>query len=101
MEGVKLDEEVVCRPLDSPDVKGIVMSPPIFSTRASSFPIRRRSSWSLDLEFLTPCRPLGTRIRFGNTQSVPERLQAEHGLDLSHLIFRCRQCVQLRGLRSD
>jgi hypothetical protein len=54
--------------------------PPIFSTSTSSFLMRMRSSSSLDLWFLLPCRPLALiRVRFGNTQSMPDLLQAVHG----------------------
>lgn len=73
-------DEVVDRPPGALDVKKLGALPPIFSTSTSSFPMRLRSSSSLDLWFLLPCRPLAlTRVRFGNTQSMLDRLQAAHG----------------------
>ena len=68
-------------------------SPPSFPTRPSSRCSRCAISAFRALD--PPCLPLGLKGRLGNIHSTLERRQAEHGLALSHLTFRCRQLVQL------
>ena len=67
----------------------------IFSMSSSILASRRRSSslFAFELSLLF----LGCLTRSGKTQSSPERLQLAHGCVLSHLIFLCLQCAQLRG----